>query len=410
LASTVAGDSFGSMRWALLALLLAACQAEVEGLDRRDRKMTCNVSVGEHALADADPRYGILLVDAYDVFVDRRSAETGFMTTQRIDARTHAESPFREERETLLLDTNEGAQLFLEYGLDEFVMHWDGPRGDHSYALGRMWFDVMSYSISTGARIDYRQRAVGEDGAAWVEEAGITSVRYIDGVYRKEEALPGETWPWVDGTDLVWRGRSGDDIVLRSRSESIAFSGPGSWDAAPVLRDGEVVWLSDGALVVRSTSGAIRPLHGPTCQPPYAHEGRVIAACGSEEPFGFGRELLLYDGSAVRAIVTSEGAIGSVRMRGDLVAWIEYALPLDCASPSRESGRVMLLALDDPEPAPIEVARVSAPCWCCDAIWPTAIVELSDHVIAWNYALPAEPFEPGGHVGYALIEREDCEP
>jgi hypothetical protein len=55
---------------------------------------------------------------------------------------------------------------------------------------------------------------------------------------------------------------------------------------------------------------------------------------------------------------------------------------------------------------PLQIAPVSAPCFCCSAIWPPFTLSLDGGLLAWRYDLS----EPDRHsLGWASLGPVRCE-
>jgi hypothetical protein len=305
-----------------------------------------------------------------------------------VDAESGAvEQLTRDDLETIMLDAREGSVLCAErvrgasyktpwrlilkrdgvgQDLGEHLLPFHGP-GDH-YA-------------------DAARRLLDGGNAAWATESQIFHYdgKAVVAVAAAKLASP----PFLAGGTLVFSAHDGKDTeIYRSRGGELEqLTDNESDDDWPVLVGDEVIWLCDGGICRLRPGHPLEVVEAGECAAPSAGGGSAAWACGGHvSRYAPGRPIT---STPERAGVRP----AAVRVEGAFLAWVE---PDQGGYPGQ--GTLFVSAGEQT----LEVARVGLPCLVCDAYWPPLQVSLVDGLLAWSYAQPEQPEQPGGH-RYAYV-------
>lgn len=264
----------------------------------------------------------------------------------------------------------------------------------------------------------YSSAAVEPGGAAWVAGDSRTAFLYDgDRTTPISEGLEGSQGLSMDGGRVIWLAHDGEDyeVHLWERGARRQLTDDALDQSGTVIRGDAAFWLADGAVVrydlLHETT---ETLHDGRCFAPIAVSGDKAAFLCTEPtsdaygPIWATSTLFAYDGAAVREIPTRSRVLLSPAIDGEMIAWLEYSEGAAmCYEP--EVGSVMLSRLA-PDAQPMEIASITAGCYCCDAYWPEPKLTFEDGVLAWNYGVTGpDAFEPDGWwprdagTGYAVV-------
>jgi hypothetical protein len=311
--------------------------------------------------------------------------------------------------EDRLLDAGDGALLFQRVrtapgGTQSDLVYRDEARE----VVLDTWAGFQG--MQDGTR---RLRAVRRDRAAWLRN---DTVFYYDGlsVRSVSEGLRFNSPPYLDGNIVVWVGAHGDrrDLHAAVLGETLRLTADGANHAAPVTSGSRIFWLADGKAAMRELRGGeTRVLDAGPCVALDTHGGMAVFACGDradnhEYPFP-ARRLVWFDGTAVRRVPTGGGIVQGPRIRDGRIAWVEHASPSDlCGWVANTPRGTLHYWTGDERIAPAEVARLGAPCLCCDAYWPPVWIDLERDLLTWNYALGDDSPQTRVDAGYALVHEQ----
>ncbi|MCC7384615.1 MAG: hypothetical protein IT384_22395 [Deltaproteobacteria bacterium] len=397
---------------ALVALCLAACGVEpFDALLLRTQEGPCPQieSIGPVTVLPAEVRdVRPVLTDGAWVYFHLRDRD-GKLGVHRVDVSSGEQRDFPVRR---LLDARGRGVLWASPAFEEDVsLYWDTVDG------------VSEYLSTTPYRMpvegwDLRApfaRAIMPRTAGWLERDGSVWGWRRQAKLKLSDRFLSNDWPDAEDEVFAWVAREpGSALVLVNRAEGLSVLSSGDANVEhPVVRHGDVVWLEDGAMMLAAGDQTPpRVLHEGPCLPAASGSGRVVFTCAPAHDPGMaplGSELFLYDGGPLRSLPTKGGRILAPRTGYGVVAWVEYPADTACAGPQDRHGTIWLLDLNESDPHPIPVASIGAPCWCCDAQWPSVELSVASDAIAWNYALSADGSRADRRIGFAPIKKfERC--
>lgn len=411
------------MRAVFVSMVLAlGCEADTRGLELLQptpdageagcRQASPSVTTGVlEGLPSFTLAAGVEVMDGV-VYLNRRANVTALPQVVAFDpARARQEEVTPPDAEGYLIDARDGALLLVAQAVEDTyggLYHWRGA-GDATLVT-----EVDRSEIFNAFSEVYWGRAfdlVDRESLIWHHRTGFWRWHSDRGLEAIEQN--GYAEPTMQEGRIVWAAQREDHArILMSvigRSEPITIAiGDVAW---PALSTDNVFFVDRGALMrfeigTRST----KELHPGPCGPPYADGDRAVAACGPGDEWPVPGSMIVYwDGVRAHELFDDGGYHFAPRLDRGRIAWIRYRSPEVVCQPPRDTSAGEIRFWDPDLPEPLFLGEVGAPCLCCGAMWPPAVLELEGEVAAWNYARPDGREESA--IGWARIQRREvCSP
>ncbi|MBL8787775.1 MAG: hypothetical protein JNJ59_22930 [Deltaproteobacteria bacterium] len=279
------------------------------------------------------------------------------------------------------------------------AMDWSG--GSISTTPGIWAFDDATHAVERGL-------------AAWAEHVQTVNPVHRVRLYRAgagggalRTLVESPTWvgaPVVHRGRVLW-SRQDQPTTLwvhdaeRDRTEQVtSVTNLGGY----TLSDDAAWWLDEGRVFRKAFDGSeARTVEAGPCAM-LVSDGNVAAAvCGPEAKsdwlFATGQPVAFVAGAKVPlgTFTTGEARlVASLTVRGDLVAWLEYPLEAACDGRPDVVGDLVITTLSGALSGarPTRLTGTKSGCWCCNAIWPAAHVDLTARALTWNYPLDTDEY------------------